>query len=270
MAFMDCWNRVCQRLASLSMALTLASGSLPALAGDTLRGIQRKDVIAVGVNPGLPGFAMRNAQGEWTGFDVDIARGVAAAILGSAEKIRWVPLDARNRFEALQRGDIDLLSRNTTFTFTRDVSMGLAQTAIVFFDGQAFMAPARAGLRRAAQLRGKSVCVQAGTTSLKNLEDYSRAQQLKIKPLPFDSLAATNAAYLAGRCAAYTADASALASIRATQTTRAEDHVIFPELISKEPQGPMIRRGDEDFAAVVRWVLYGLMEAEEYLSLIHI
>lgn len=263
MAPWDRCKRWCGHLWISALALALAAGS-PVWAGDVLKGIQKKDVMAVGVNPGLPGFAMRNAQGEWTGFDVDIARGVAAAVLGSADKIKWVPVDARNRFEALQRGEIELLSRNTTFTFTRDVGMGLSQTAIVFFDGQAFMVPTRAGLRSAAQLRGKAVCVQAGTTSLKNLEDYSRAQQLKIKPMAFDSLGTTQAAYLAGRCAAFTADSSALASVRATQTPRPEEHSILPELISKEPQGPMVKRGDEEFAAIVRWVLYGLMEAEEY------
>ncbi len=172
-------------------------------------------------------------------------------------------MDAQTRFEALRKGDIDLLSRNTTFTFSRDVSMGLTQTAIVFFDGQAFMVPARSGIRSVRQLRGKTVCVLAATTSSKNLEDFSRTHDLRLRPLLLESLAAANAAYFNGRCQAYTADGSALASIRATQSGQPSAHIILPEVISKEPQGPMVRRGDEDFAAVVRWVLYGLMEAEE-------
>lgn len=246
------------------LALTLAlAGLTSAHAGKTLDTIKQRDQIAIGVSTGVPGFSAADSQGKWAGLDVDIGKAVAAALLGSPDKVKWVPLASQQRFTALQSGEVDVLSRNTTVTMSRDASMGMASTAVVFYDGQGFMVPAKTKIKSAKQLKGATVCVQAGTTSEKNLTDFSRANKLNIKPVVFDKFDATNAAYFAGRCQAYTTDASGLASVRAKEAKGPKDHVILPELISKEPLGPMVRRGDEEWQAIVRWVVYGLIEAEE-------
>ncbi|MFD0666529.1 amino acid ABC transporter substrate-binding protein [Ramlibacter sp. MAHUQ-53] len=244
-------------LAALLAALTSAH------AGKTLDTIKQKDQIAVGVSTGVPGFSAADSQGRWSGLDVDIARAVAAAVLGSPDKVKWVPLASQQRFTALQSGEVDVLSRNTTVTLTRDASMGLATTAVVFYDGQGFMVPAKTGVKSAKQLKGATVCVQSGTTSEKNLTDFSRTFKLNLKPVVFDKFDAANAAYFAGRCQAYTTDASGLASVRAKEAQDPKAHVILPELISKEPLGPLVRRGDDEWQSIVRWVIHGLVEAEE-------
>lgn len=251
------------RLATLCFAAGVLACA-PAFAGKTLDAIKSRGELVVGVNTGLAGFSAADSQGKWTGLDVDMGRAVAAAVLGDANKVKWVPLTAQQRFTALQSGEIDILSRNTTFTLTRDGSLGLHQTVVTFYDGQGFMVPAKGKVRSAKQLRGATVCVQSGTTTEKNLTDFSRANNLNIKPVVFEKLEATNAAYFAGRCQAYTTDASGLASIRAKEAKNPKDHVILPELISKEPLGPLVRRGDDELFAIVKWVLYGLIEAEEY------
>ena len=238
--------------------------SLHCFAGKTLESIRQKDQISCGVNTGLAGFGAADSQGKWTGLDVDICRAIAAAVLGSAEKVRFVPLSAPQRFTALQSGEIDILSRNTTFSMTRDAAMGLHQTAVTFYDGQGFMVPARLGIKSAKQLKNATVCVQSGTTTEKNLTDFSRANKLEVKPIVFEKLEAANAAYFSGRCKAYTTDASGLASIRSREAKNPKEHVILPDLISKEPLGPMIRRGDDEWFAITKWVIYGLLEAEEY------
>jgi general L-amino acid transport system substrate-binding protein len=193
-----------------------------------------------------------------------MCRAMAAAVLGNPDKVRYVPLSAPQRFTALQSGEIDVLSRNTTFTLTRDASLGLNQTVVTYYDGQGFMVPAKSGLKSAKQLKGATVCVQSGTTTEKNLTDFSRANKLDIKPVVFEKLDASTAAYFAGRCKAYTTDASGLASIRSKEAKNPKDHLILPELISKEPLGPLVRRGDDEWFAIVKWVIYGLIEAEEY------
>jgi general L-amino acid transport system substrate-binding protein len=238
--------------------------SLHCFAGKTLDSIRQKDQISCGVNTGLAGFGASDSQGRWTGLDVDICRAIAAAVLGSADKVRFVPLSAPQRFTALQSGEIDILSRNTTFSMTRDAAMGLHQTAVTFYDGQGFMVPARMGIKSAKQLKNATVCVQSGTTTEKNLTDFSRANKLDIKPIVFEKLEAANAAYFSGRCKAYTTDASGLASIRSREAKNPKDHVILPDLISKEPLGPMVRRGDDEWFAITKWVIFGLLEAEEY------
>jgi general L-amino acid transport system substrate-binding protein len=250
-------------LAGLLLALgALAAGA--AHAGKTLDAIKSRGEVVVGVNTGLAGFSSADSQGKWTGLDVDIGRAIAAAVVGDGEKVKWVPLTAQQRFTALQSGEIDVLSRNTTFTLTRDGSLGLHQTAVTFYDGQGFMVPAKSKVTSAKQLKGATVCVQSGTTTEKNLTDYSRANNLNLKPVVFEKLEATNAAYFAGRCQAYTTDASGLASIRSKEAKNPKDHLILPELISKEPLGPLVRRGDDEWFAIVKWVIYGLIEAEEY------
>jgi len=234
-----------------------------ATAGKTLDSVRQKDSLNCGVNTGLSGFSQADAQGKWSGIDVDICKAVAAAVLGSADKVRYTPLSAPQRFTALQSGEVDILSRNTTFTLSRDASLGLSQTVVTFYDGQGFMVPTQSGIKSLKQLKGASVCVQSGTTTEKNLTDYSKANKLEIKQIVFEKMEAANAAYFSGRCKAYTTDASGLASIRSKEAKNPKDHTILPELISKEPMGPMVRRGDEEWLAIVKWVIYGLLESEE-------
>jgi general L-amino acid transport system substrate-binding protein len=246
-------------------ALTLFALSLclPAWAGKTLDQIKQKDILTCGVNTGVAGFSAADSQGKWSGIDVDVCKALAAALLGSPDKVRYVPLSAPQRFTALQSGEVDILSRNTTVTLSRDTALGLSLTAVLFYDGQGFMVPAKSNLKSAKQLKNASVCVQSGTTTEKNLSDFSRAHKLGIKPVVFEKLDAANAAYFSGRCQAYTTDASGLASIRSREAKNPKDHVILPDLISKEPLGPMVRKGDDEWLSVVRWTVYGLIEAEE-------
>ena len=244
-------------------ALTLAA-TVPAHAGKTIDAIKARGQVVCGVNTGLAGFSAADSSGNWTGLDVDVCKAVAAALLSDASKVKYVPLNAQQRFTALQSGEIDVLSRNTTFTLTRDGSLGLSATTPIYYDGQGFMVQAKSKIKSAKQLKGQTVCVQSGTTTEKNLTDYSRANQLNIKPVVFEKLEAATGAYFSGRCVAYTTDASGLASTRNKEAKNPADHIILPELISKEPLGPMVRRGDEDWTALVKWTVYGLMEAEEY------
>ncbi len=247
-------------LAALAAALLAAA---PAFAGKTVDTIKQRQQIVIGVSTGVAGFSATDSAGKWTGLDVDIGKAIAAALLGDAEKVKWVPLASQQRFTALQSGEVDVLSRNTTITLTRDASMGLSGTAVVYHDGQGFMVPAKLKLKSAKQLKGATVCVQSGTTTEKNLTDFSRAHKLSLKPVVFDKFDAANAAYFGGRCQAYTTDASGLAAVRAKEAPNPKDHVILPEIISKEPLGPLVRRGDDDWKAIVTWVIYGLLEAEE-------
>ncbi|MFT7401427.1 MAG: general L-amino acid transport system substrate-binding protein [Hydrogenophaga sp.] len=249
-------------LVAAAAATTLIS--LPAHAGKDLDAIKKRGELICGVNTGLAGFSAADSQGKWSGMDVDVCRSVAAAILNDANKVRFVPLTAQQRFTALQSGEIDMLARNTTWTLTRDASLGLSFTGVNFYDGQAFMVPKKLNVTSAKQLKGASVCVQSGTTTELNLSDYSRANKLDLKPIVFEKVEAATAAYVAGRCQAYTTDASGLASIRAKEVSTPADHIILPELVSKEPLGPVVRRGDDDFFAIVKWVGYALIEAEDY------
>jgi general L-amino acid transport system substrate-binding protein len=210
------------------------------------------------------GFSVADSAGKWSGLDVDVCRGLAAATLGDVEKVKYVPLNSQQRFTALQSGEVDVLARNTTFTLTRDASLGLLSTVTNYYDGQGFMVPAKSKIKSAQQLKGQTVCVQSGTTSEKNLSSYSKAHGLNIKPIVFEQFEAANAAYFSGRCLAYTTDASGLASIRSKEAKDPKDHVILADLISKEPLGPVVRRGDDEWFSIVKWVIYGTFEAEEY------
>jgi general L-amino acid transport system substrate-binding protein len=247
-------------------AATLAIGAIatPAHAGKTLDAIKARGQVICGVHTGLPGFSQADSKGQWSGLDVDICRAIAAAVLGDGNKVKWVPLNAQQRFTALQSGEIDILSRNTTWTLTRDASLGLEFTGTTYYDGQAFMVPAKMKVTSAKQLKGATVCVQSGTTTEKNLTDFSRANKLDMKPVVFEKLEAAEGAYFSGRCSAYTTDASQLASTRNTGAKNPADHVILPELISKEPLGPSVRRGDDEWFTIVKWVVFGLVESEEY------
>jgi general L-amino acid transport system substrate-binding protein len=241
-----------------------AMATAPAHAGKTLDAIKARGQLVCGVNPSLPGFAAADSQGNWAGLDVDVCKAIAATVLSDATKIKWTPLNASQRFAVLQSGEIDVLSRNTTWTLTRDASLGLHFTGVTYYDGQGFMVPKKSKITSAAKLKGATVCVQSGTTTEKNLNDYSKSMKLNMKPVVFDTQEATNKAYFAGRCQAYTTDASGLASVRNKEATNPDDHVILPELISKEPLGPSVRRGDDEFFAIVKWVVFALIEAEEY------
>jgi general L-amino acid transport system substrate-binding protein len=246
------------------IALGALAATLPAQAGKTIDTIKQRGQLVCGVNPSLPGFSAADSQGNWAGLDVDVCKAVAATLLSDASKIKWVPLNAAQRFAALQAGEIDILSRNTTWTLTRDASLGLHFTGATYYDGQGFMVTKKSKITSAKQLKGATVCVQSGTTTEKNLTDYSKAAGLNMKSVVFETQEATNKAYFSGRCQAYTTDASGLASVRNKEAGNPEDHVILPELISKEPLGPSVRRGDDEFFAIVKWVVFALVEAEEY------
>ena len=250
-------------LALAAAGLTLAA-ALPAHAGKTLDAVKARGQVVCGVNTGLAGFSAADSSGNWSGLDVDMCKAVAAAVLNDASKVKYVPLNAQQRFTALQSGEIDMLSRNTTFSLTRDASLGLHQTVVTYSDGQGFMVPVKSKIKSAKQLKGQTVCVQSGTTTEKNLTDFSRANKLNIKPVVFEKVEAATGAYFSGRCIAYTTDASCLASVRNKEAKVPAEHMILPELISKEPLGPMVRRGDDEWFAIVKWVIYGLLEAEEY------
>ena len=241
-------------------ALLLA---LPAHAGKTLEAVKARKELVCGVSTGLAGFSASDSKGNWQGLDVDVCKAIAAAVLGDPGRVRWSPVNAQSRFAALQSGEIDLLSRNTSWTLTRDASLGLNFTAIAFYDGQGFMVAKKSGISSAKQLKDAEVCVQSGTTTEKNLSDYSRAQNLKLKPVVFESFEASLKAFFSGRCRAYTTDATSLAAILQREARNPADYAILPELISKEPLGPVVRRGDDEWFAVVKWVVYALIEAEE-------
>jgi general L-amino acid transport system substrate-binding protein len=254
-------------LPRLALGALVAAGAMataPAHAGKTLDAIKARGQLVCGVNPSLPGFSAADSQGNWAGLDVDVCKAIAATVVGDATKIKWTPLNASQRFAVLQSGEIDMLSRNTTWTLTRDASLGLHFTGVTYYDGQGFMVPKKSKITSATKLKGATVCVQSGTTTEKNLNDYSKSMKLNMKPVVFDTQEATNKAYFAGRCQAYTTDASGLASVRNKEATNPDDHLILPELISKEPLGPSVRRGDDEFFAIVKWVVFALIEAEEY------
>lgn len=249
-------------VAFVASAATLMAS--PAHAGKTLDTIKQRGQLVCGVSTGVAGFSQADSSGNWSGLDVDTCRAVAAAVLGDAKKVKWVPLTTAQRLTALQSGEIDVLSRATTWTLSRDASLGLQFTGVNYYDGQAFMVPVKSNIKDPKQLKGATVCVQTGTTAEKNLTDYSRANKLNIKPVVFEKQEAVSGAYFAGRCAAITIDASALASMRSNEAKDPKEHEILPTLISKEPLSPVVRRGDDEWATIVKWVLFGLIEAEEY------
>jgi len=257
-------NKSASKLLAGGLIAAAALASSPAFAGKTLDAIKARGQVICGVNVGLAGFSAADSQGNWTGLDVDICRAVAAAVLGDGNKVKWVPLTAQARFTALQSGEIDILSRNTTWTLTRDSSLGMFFAGVTYYDGQGFMVPTKGKVKSAKQLKGATVCVQSGTTTEKNLTDFSRAENLGLKPVVFEKVEAATGAYFSGRCQAYTTDASGLASVRNKEAKDPGEHVILPELISKEPLGPSVRRGDDEWFTIVKWVIFGLVEAEEY------
>jgi general L-amino acid transport system substrate-binding protein len=245
---------LCAALAA-SLAITAASAA-------TLDTVRQRGALVCGVSQGLAGFSNPDAQGRWTGLDTDICRAVAAAVLGDAKKARFVPLSSKESFTALQSGAVDLLTRNTTWTQTRDTALGLNFVATIFYDGQGFMVRRGVGVDRAEQLDGATVCVNAGTTTELNLADFFRARKMRYTPVVFEKSDEVLAAYQAGRCDAYTTDQSGLYAQRLKLRDR-NAHTILPDVISKEPLGPVVRQGDDPWFDIVRWTVFALIDAEE-------
>jgi len=247
-----------------------SSGASPAAAPaaapaseNMLEVVRARGAIHCGVSTGLAGFSLADSSGRWTGIDVDMCRAVAAAALGDAEKVKFVPLNASQRFTALQSGEVDLLVRNTTWTATRDTQLGLVFAGVNFYDGQGFMVPKKLGVKSVFDLNNAAVCLQTGTTTEKNVADFFKAQGMTYKPVLFADQPESVQAYDSGRCQVYTTDASGLAAIRANDVNNPDAHVILPELISKEPLGPVVRRGDDQWFALVKWVHIAMVNAEE-------
>lgn len=233
-----------------------------AQAGEVLDGILEKGFVQCGVSQGLPGFSNADEDGGWSGLDVDYCRAVAAAIFGDSEAVKYTPLSASERFTALQSGEIDLLSRNTTWTQTRDTSLGINFTAVTYYDGQGFMVRKDLGVTSALELDGASVCTNQGTTTELNMADYFRANGMSYEPVVFVKADEVVAAYDSGRCDVYTTDASGLAAQR-TKLADPDAHMVLPEIISKEPLGPAVPHGDDLFLDIVKWVIFATVEAEE-------
>ena len=228
----------------------------------TLKTVKERGILNCGANGTLAGFGLPDAQGKWTGLDVDVCRAVAAALFNDANKVKFVPLSAKYRFTALQSGEVDALMRNTTWTSSRDTSLGLNFTGVNYYDGQGFMVRKALKVNSALELNGASVCVQQGTTTELNLADYFRANKMQLKSVTFATANEAVKAYDAGRCDTYTTDASGLYSER-LRLANANDHIVLPEIISKEPLGPAVRHGDDQWFDVVKWALYAMINAEE-------
>ncbi|MDB5815397.1 MAG: amino acid transporter substrate-binding protein [Rhodocyclales bacterium] len=247
-------------VAALAINLSM---STPAQAGKTIDAIKQRGAIQCGVSTGVAGFSQADSQGNWSGLDVDTCHALAAALLGDAKKVNFVPLNSQQRFTAIQSGEVDLLARNTTWTLTRDASLGLEFAAITYYDGQGFLVPKKLKVSSPKQLKNAEICVQSGTTNEKNLSDYFRTQGIKVKPVVFEGFEASFKAFFSGRCQAYTTDLSGLAGLRNKEAKNPDDYVLLSDVISKEPLGPAVRRGDDEWFTVVKWVVFALIEAEE-------
>lgn len=243
-----------------ALALTASAASAA-----TLDDVKAKGFVQCGVTTSLAGFAAPNDAGEWSGFDVDFCRAVASAIFNDPTKVQFTPTNAKERFTALQSGEIDLLARNTTWTLSRDTSLGFNFAGVNYYDGQGFMINAEKlpGVNSALQLSGASVCVQSGTTTELNLADYFRANNMQYNPVVFEALEATEQAYDSGRCDVYTTDQSGLYSTR-LKLAAPDAHVVLPEIISKEPLGPVVRHGDDQWFDIIKWTLNAMIIAEEF------
>jgi general L-amino acid transport system substrate-binding protein len=240
----------------------LAASLTSAVSAGTLDQVKKRGVLICGTNQGLAGFSSSDESGNWSGFDVDFCRAVAAAIFDDVSKVRFVALSLKDRFTALQAGDVDVLVRNTIWTLSRDAGQGLIFTSIIYFDGQGFMVPARKKKTSVRDLSGASVCVLQGSPAELNMADFFKANNLSYSPVGFMTSEDAAAAYESGRCDAYTTDASSLYADRA-KFTNPEDHVILPETISKQPHGPVVRQADDQWLNIVKWTSFAMMDAEE-------
>ncbi len=251
--------KVCGGLIGITLMSLLSAN---ASAGVTLDNVKKKGFVQCGVSDGLPGFSFVDAKGSFAGFDVDVCRAVAAAVFGDASKVKYSQLTAKERFTALQSGEVDLLSRSTTWTSSRDGSMGILFTGVSYYDGQGFLVNKKLGVKSAKELNGATFCIQAGTVTELNLADYFRANKLKFTPISFDTSDESFKALEAGRCDVLTSDQSQLYGQRLKLATP-DDYVVLPDVISKEPLTPAVRRGDEEWFTVVRWTLNAMLNAEE-------
>ncbi|MCK0122473.1 MAG: amino acid ABC transporter substrate-binding protein [Yoonia sp.] len=243
-------------------ALTVAGLAAASASAATLDDVKERGKLNCGVTTGLVGFAAPDANGEWAGFDVAVCRAVAAAVLGDPTAVEFVPTTGQTRFTALASGEIDMLARNTTWTFSRDTDLKFDFVGVNYYDGQGFLIPKELGVASAKDLDGATVCIQTGTTTELNLADFFRVNNISYEPVPIETNAEGQQQYLAGACDVYTTDASGLASTRAT-FENPDDHVLMPEIISKEPLGPLVRHGDSEWGDIVRWTLNALITAEE-------
>ena len=241
----------------------LAAGAAMAAEGETLAQVKSRGVLNCGVNTGLVGFAAPDANGNWSGFDIAICKAVAAAVLGDATKVKYIPTTGQTRFTALSSGEVDVLARNSTWTFQRDTDLKLDFAGVNYYDGQGFMVRKDLCVSSAKELDGATICIQTGTSTELNLADWFRANNMTYQPVNIDSNAEGEQQYMAGACDAYTTDASGLAATRAAFADP-DNHIILPEIISKEPLGPAVRHGDNNWGDIVRWVLYALISGEEY------
>jgi len=248
------------RLCAFASAALIWLSAQPALA-QTLATIKQRGALACGVSEGISGFSIETG-GRWAGFDVDFCRAIAAAVLGDPGKVRYVPLNPERRFETLQAGDIDVLSRNTTWTMSREIELKLVFPATTYFDGQGFLVRKARNATSALELADAKVCVQGNTTTELNLADFFRTNNMRLERITFPDAAAAVRAYDAGRCDVYTSDVSQLYAER-LGLTAPDDHVILPDVISKEPLGPVVRQGDEQWANIVKWTVFALINAEE-------
>jgi general L-amino acid transport system substrate-binding protein len=249
-------------IAAGTAAVTLVAAE--ADAGQTYDAVKQKGFVQCGVtSSGLPGFASVDAQNNWSGLDIDLCRAVAAAVFGDGKKVKFTPLNAKERFTALQSGEIDLLSRNTTWSLVRDTALGLDFPTVNYYDGQGFMAKRSLGVQSATELDGAAICVLAGTLTELNLADFAASHGIKYNSVVYDSYDEVNSAYDAGRCDVLTTDQSGLYSTR-VKLANPDDHVILPEIVSKEPLGPAVRHGDNEWADVVRWSFYAMVQGEEF------
>lgn len=247
--------------------LAIACGigvAMPAQAGTTFDAVKARGILNCGVHTGLAGFGAPDDKGEWAGLDVDVCRAVASAMFGDAKKVKYVPLTTQQRFTALQSGEIDMLSRNTTVTSQRDTELGMNFGPFNFYDGQGFLISKKlAKVKSAKDLKGATICVLPGTTTELNLTDFFRANKMNFKPVVIEKQDELAAAFFAGRCDAITSDSSQLASIRSAQAPKPEDYTLLPDLISKEPFAPAVRHGDDQWFDLVKWSVYAMFEAEE-------
>ncbi|MGV8844426.1 MAG: amino acid ABC transporter substrate-binding protein [Pseudomonas sp.] len=248
-------------LAILTTAAALGVASF-AQAGATLDAVQKKGYVQCGISDGLPGFSYADEKGNYLGIDVDVCRAVAAAVFGDASKVKFSPLTAKERFTALQSGEVDILSRNSTWTSSRDAAMGMNFTGVTYYDGQGFLVKKELGVTSAKELDGATVCIQAGTTTELNLSDYFRANGMKYTPITYDTSDESAKSVEAGRCDVLTSDQSQLYAQR-IKLASPDKYVILPDVISKEPLGPAVRQGDEEWFDIVRWSLFAMLNAEE-------
>ena len=251
-------------VAVFAVLIGFTTESMAAKKSKTLKNTQKQGFVKCGVSQGLPGFSNADAAGNWTGVDVDVCRAVAAAVLGDASKVKFTPLSAKERFTALTSGEIDVLSRNTTWTLSRDADIGLTFVGVNFYDGQGFMVRKNSGISSVNDFKnGISACTNIGTTTELNMRDFFNSRGISYEPVAFEKADEVVAAYDAGRCDTYTTDKSGLAAQR-TKMSNPDDHIVLPETISKEPLGPVVRQGDAVWEDIVRWSLNTMIEAEEY------